>query len=91
MLNFCIAILKRFIILKRSFFKIFYGVSFINLEFYIRYMFLHVKTFCSIIRKSLYFMFLRVWFIYDFLFFLFYTLSHDFETMNEFYISIFKF
>lgn len=71
--------------------KVFYGVSFINLEFYIRYMFLHVKTFCSIIRKSLYFMFLRVWFIYDFLFFLFYTLSHDFETMNEFYISIFKF
>lgn len=71
--------------------KVFYSVSFINLEFYIRYMFLHVKIFCSIIRKSLYFMFLRVWFIYDFWFFLFYTLSHDFETMNEFYISIFKF
>lgn len=71
--------------------KVFYGVSFINLEFYIRYMFLHVKTFCSIIRKSLYFMFLRVWFIYDFWFLLFHTLSHDFETMNEFYISIFKF
>lgn len=64
-------------------------------------MFLHVeiaKIFCSIIRKSLYFVYVSTCFsvIFDFIFFLFYTLFtqrsfHDFETINEFCISIFKF
>lgn len=58
--------------------KVFHGVSFINLKFYIRYMFSHVKTFCSVIRKSLYFAYVSTCLIYPRFLILFFFILHSF-------------